>query len=353
MKNGLRRRAWLVALASVLLAVHGFADEVTLRNGDKLSGRVVSLDGDTLKIHSDVLDADVEIPWDQVMSFQTDGLVEVEMPDGRKVMGRVSMPAAADARIITSAGDEESLSRDGFKISTGESEEESPWSGNVRLDFATTQGNSNTATFGTSARVQRETDKTVLSAYFQSFFQRSDGERNAENYSWGARADYKFTERAYGYLSADWLSDSFRQLNLRTQLGLGGGYKFIDEENLDFAGELGLTYTDDDFQEPNWLERLADPTIKSADDEYVSARVAESLNWKINETVELRHFAEWLPNVEDPFNDYLMRAIIELRVALDQNLYLEVGAEDRYDNTPPKDIKRNDLRVFAALGYSW
>ncbi len=340
---------WMASFATMTMA-----DSVSLRNGDQLTGRVVTVGDGKLVFHSDVTDSDIEIPWDAVVSLQTEQAVAIQMSDGRQVMARLNVPAAGDARITTAAGDEESVDRNGFQVMGEEQAKEvSPWSGSLRLDFSTTQGNSNTATLGTSARVQHETEKTVLAGYFTSFFQRSDGDRNAENYSWGVRADYKFTERAYGYGSADWLTDSFRSLNLRSQIGVGGGYKFVDEEDIDFAGELGLTYTIDDFKEPTARERTADPTLKTSDDEYLSARLAETVNWKMNDSVQLRHFAEYLPSVEDPFNDYLLRAILEFRVALDKNLYLELGAEDRYDNSPPKGIKRNDLRFYAAIGYTF
>lgn len=51
----------------------------------------------------------------------------------------------------------------------------------------------------------------------------------------------------YGYLSLELLSDSFRDLKLRTAAGIGGGWNAIREADLSLRLEAGLAQVYEDF----------------------------------------------------------------------------------------------------------
>ena len=63
----------LFALSSVL-----FADQVTLKNGDRLTGTVVKSDGKTLVLHTDAA-GDVTLKFDAIQDIKTDADLHVSL----------------------------------------------------------------------------------------------------------------------------------------------------------------------------------------------------------------------------------------------------------------------------------
>src|SRR5271169_4757484 len=53
------------ALFMLLIACTAWADQVTLKNGDRVTGSIVKKDGNNLTVKSDLMGV-VTIPWDQI-----------------------------------------------------------------------------------------------------------------------------------------------------------------------------------------------------------------------------------------------------------------------------------------------
>ena len=88
-------------LASVLLARLTFADQLTLKNGDRVTGKILKKDGAKVTIKSDLM-GDVTIPWDAVTAITSDQPLTVVLPGGKSVAGKVSS-AEGKMEVATSA----------------------------------------------------------------------------------------------------------------------------------------------------------------------------------------------------------------------------------------------------------
>src|SRR4051812_15187284 len=77
------RRFAAIAAAAVLAATAAGAkaDEILFKNGDRLTGKVVSMEGGKLKIKSAIA-GDVTVEMKNVRTFSTDGPIEVRMKSG-------------------------------------------------------------------------------------------------------------------------------------------------------------------------------------------------------------------------------------------------------------------------------
>ena len=69
-----------------------FADQVTLKNGDRLTGTVVKSDGKTLVLHTDAA-GDVTIQFDTIQEIKTDQQLHVTLKDGKTAVGPVTTTA--------------------------------------------------------------------------------------------------------------------------------------------------------------------------------------------------------------------------------------------------------------------
>src|SRR5439155_6567458 len=77
-------------LVAGLSTIGALADQVTLKNGDRLTGRVTKSDGKTLEIKADYAGS-VVIPWDAVTALSSERPLYLTSKDGQLLVGTVSL----------------------------------------------------------------------------------------------------------------------------------------------------------------------------------------------------------------------------------------------------------------------
>ena len=83
-------RNWTRLLAlSCFLPLLLLADQVTLKNGDRVTGQIVKKDGDKLTVKSELM-GEVSIPWSAVTSITSSEPLVVVLPGGKSVTGTLS-----------------------------------------------------------------------------------------------------------------------------------------------------------------------------------------------------------------------------------------------------------------------
>jgi len=87
------RRFILFTLAAFLafssFSLFSFADQVTLKNGDRLTGTVVKSDGKTLVLHTDAA-GDVTIQFGAIQEIKTEQELHVTLKGGKTAVGPVT-----------------------------------------------------------------------------------------------------------------------------------------------------------------------------------------------------------------------------------------------------------------------
>jgi hypothetical protein len=76
-------------LSLCLFSTLAFADQVVLKNGDTITGKVVKKDGGKLTVHSEFL-GDVTMPWTAVKSLNSADPLTVVLPGGETVNGKLN-----------------------------------------------------------------------------------------------------------------------------------------------------------------------------------------------------------------------------------------------------------------------
>jgi hypothetical protein len=82
------KRIWLVMLCHALLA-----DQVALKNGDRVSGKVVKKDGPNLVFATELMGT-VTIPWASVTGVKSDQDLNVVLPGDRTAKGKIDTSAS-------------------------------------------------------------------------------------------------------------------------------------------------------------------------------------------------------------------------------------------------------------------
>ena len=184
------RRIHLLVLSIVVLTPTVFADQITLKNGDRITGTIISSDAKTLVIKTEYADV-VTIKWDFVQQIESSQPLYVGTKSGQVIVGPVttndskwavatkesgSVPVAkADVTSLRNADEKRGPKR----YSTGCNTRAwgiypgSTWDTGVGL----VRGNSDSTTFTFGLNAVRAAPRDKITLYTVSAFSRSAVER--------------------------------------------------------------------------------------------------------------------------------------------------------------------------------
>src|SRR3954470_6472550 len=100
-----------ILLALLLFASSLLADQVVLKNGDRLSGTVVRYDGKQLVFKSD-LAGPVTIAWDSITTLTSTAPINVGLKDGQNVLGVLTTAPDGRLQVATSTAGNVTVARD-------------------------------------------------------------------------------------------------------------------------------------------------------------------------------------------------------------------------------------------------
>jgi len=323
----------LILLA--LLCAPAFADdEVVLKNGDKLTGRVVGMAKGKLVFETKAAGT-LAIAWDQIASIRTDAKVRVKLTTGEMLDGKLS---AGDGGLlkIESEVPAAPVQVDLAKV-THLNEPPTAWHGSVDIAARATDGNTHTRGLLVAAEGTRatENDRLTLKALFK--FSETGGE-TIERSAFGlGKYQYHFSERLYAYVSVELFHDKFKDLRLRTIVSAGGGYVIHHDETWTLTAELGLAYVDNDFDVSEDESHLGGRLN-------LHARVALPLGFEIVEDFT------YYPNFDES-SDWQVHNELTVGRSLGGGWTFKAGWILDYDHEPPLDLEKHDDTYFVGLGY--
>jgi len=176
-------RIWGLAIAiGLVLTQSVLADEVRMKNGDRLTGTVLKSDLKSLTMKSEFAGT-VEIAWESVESIQSAAPLSVTLKGGEVLVGPVTTPAAGQFQVKTPNAGVVEAGKDTVQFMRSKEEEaayqqaqerlRNPrlldlWTGFVDLGFATARGNAKTSTFALGMNAVRETSRDKITTSFTS-----------------------------------------------------------------------------------------------------------------------------------------------------------------------------------------
>ena len=337
----LRAKRLALALAALTLGAAcapASADEIRLKNGDRLTGKIAEASGGKLKITT-AAEGDITVDLKEVQTFSTDEPVEVRLKDGTIIREAVR-PSDTAGAIGVGAGADQPLS-EVKSIKTKRDQ----WTGALVVGGLLTRGNSDTESLNVSVEASRRTDTDRISANAGYIYSRQKdpdtGNKStaADNWFVGGKYDYFFTEKFYGYGAMRVDHDRIAGLDLRLTPSLGVGYQWVETPGFNFATEGGLAYVHEEYS-------------AGGSDDHMAARLAYHVDKKFNEKVALMHNLEYLPSLERG-SDFNVNADAGVRATLTKAMFAEFKFEWRYDATPAPGAEKNDLRYTLGVGWTF
>ena len=344
-----RMSALLFALA---FAIPAFADQVTLTNGDHVTGAIVKSDAKTLVIKTDYA-GDVTVKWSAVASLQSDHELYVGLAGGQMVAGPVSMSddkievQTKDAGTVTST-------KDAVRFIRNEAEQaaytartyrlEHPhltdfWNGFLDAGLSTTRGNSSTLSLNVDGKAIRTTDADIFTVYFDSILTKSSVTgptlTTAHSIVGGLRGDFNITPRFFVFGTTDFQYDELEKLDLRNTLGGGAGVHVIKTKQTLFD-----VYGGADYSQAYYSTGVSQ---KSAE-----INLGENAAYKASARTLLAEQFDLFPNVSD-IGQFRMTLNASAATTIVHWLAWQVSVGDRYVSNPIPGIKDNDFILTTGV----
>jgi putative salt-induced outer membrane protein len=360
----LRKADIITVIALLWLTSTAFADQVTLKNGDRLSGTIVKSDGKTLVLHTEFA-GDVTIDFKAVTQITSEKDLRVDTSDKKtlvgpvttsdgkievatKAQGTVEVPLASIA-VIGSEADYEKSAHPGLLRG---------WNGGVNLGFSLARGNSETSNLALGINAVHPTlnDKTVI--YLSSIYTQNDlatPSTVANLITAGIRYDHNLNPKLFAYVAADFMSNALQDLDLRGMYGGGLGFHAINSDRtvLDFFA--GLNYTHETYSNgPVNTPVTVPPTYSSygVTNRFAALTLGEQLVQKAGKTTVVTEKFDFYPNVQNTGEyqwDFNLGTVTKIAKWLGwQNQFSDI-----YVSNPPVDKKKNDLILTTGLNFSF
>jgi len=341
---------WLVVAAG-LLSSTAWADQVVMKNGDRVTGTIIKQDGKTITVKTDNFGI-VTAPWDKVASLQSDQPVNVALKDGKTLVGTVASSegkveiATKDTKVDVSPGEVTAIrNADEQKayerlLSPGLLQ---LWSGGGSLGWAGTEGNAQTLTFTTAFNAARVTNTDKISLYFNvikaSALINGQNASTAQAVRGGIGYNRNVNPRLFVNVFNDYEYDKFQSLDLRFVIGGGFGFHAIKNKRsiLDLLG--GADYNHSSF---------STPLTRSAAEAFWGDEYALKLTGASSLTQSFRMFN----NLSDT-GAYRVNFDLGLATKIKKWLSWNLALSDRYLSNPVPGRKPNDWLYTTGLGVTF
>jgi putative salt-induced outer membrane protein YdiY len=347
-------RSLLVTIVLCFLAATVLADQVTLKNGDRLTGSIVKFDADKLVMKSEFA-GDVTFQWAAVVSIVTAQPLHVALKNGQTVEGVITTKDEK-FEVESAHGPIEASKADVVAVRNNAEQEVylrtlhprfvDLWSGLVDTGLSLTSGNSDSTSFTLSAKAARVTKRTKLSLYSTEIYTRSSllgvSSTTASAIRGGARIDINFGERWFVFGLTDFEHDRFQDLDLRNVLGGGLGYHVIKTKVTAFDVFGGATFNQEYYSQP------FNPPDLSTTRKTSEIVAGETLSTKLGSRTTLTEQFSIFPNVSDT-GDYRLQFDTTAATKIKNWLSWQVTFSDRYVSRPLEGLKNNDLLFSTGL----
>ena len=342
----------LICLMILISCPSVFADQIILKNGDRLTGKIVKKDGDKIIIETESAGT-ITILWSAVEKIVSDEPLNLKLTDGQLIKGTVATEnetievETQDAGTIEVTKEKIEVVRSVQEQAKFEAEEErlrNPslldlWRGSVDVGFSFTSGNSNNRALTAGVRGNRETFKDKISVYANAI-QASNSNSGvsvttAQAVYGGIRYDYNLSEKTFVFASGDFEYDKPQQLDLRSVIGVGVGYKAIRSERMSLDIFGGATYNRENFS--TGVKRNS-----------AEALIGNELTFAVTDNIDFEQRLSVYPSITEGGK---YRALFDSSLITNINDWLgwQVTIGDRFNSNPPLGSKQNDFLFSTGL----
>jgi putative salt-induced outer membrane protein YdiY len=321
-------------------------DVVILKNGDRLTGEIKSLQRGELRFKADYMAEAVRLDWTKVERLESKDRYLISLTDGQlftESFALNSLPEEGPNNFVI--GVNASATRvdkmDVIRILPVESKFWQQLEGTVDLGFSFTSGNNQYQTQLSASTTYRSGDHTFAGRIDSSFSGQPQGSRTARN---------QFTFDYRKQISPNWfigglfdvLQSDQQSLDRRLTVGGLAGRQLLQTERTRFSLFAGVAGSRE-----NYSELIEQPRTTNAD-----AVVGFDFNTFRFKTTDIRSRFISYPSLTTP-GRVRFQTTSDLYIKVVKDLYWGFHLYENFDSKPPVSANKNDLGVSTSIGWKF
>jgi putative salt-induced outer membrane protein YdiY len=349
----------LLALSSML-----FGDQVTLKNGDRLTGTVVKSDSKTLTLHTDAA-GDVTLKFDDIQEIRSEEPLHITLKDGKTAVGPVT---TTDGKIeVASKNGTVEAPKEDVTIIRNDAEQSAydkslhpglmhGWNGGANVGFSVARGNSETENLALAFNAIHPTlhDKITLYANSVDTTNNLASPSTVANLNTGGfRYDRDLKPRVFVFGAGDFMSNALQFLDLRQVYSGGFGFHAIksDRTILDLLG--GLNYTHETYSNGTPIAGTVPLAYTSygMTNRFVALTLGEELNQKVGKSTVVTQNLYFYPDLQK--SEYRWTFNFGTVTKIGKIFGWQNQFSDIYVSNPPTGAKKNDLLFTTGLNIAF
>ena len=373
-----------VAGILLLLATPALADQIVLKNGDRLTGSIAKSDGKSLVIKTDYA-GDVTVKFDAIQSLTSAGDLNVTL-GGRTAVGPITTNGD-NVVVTTKAGGPVEAPKSSMTLLRSPAEEAAyqkslhpglmeGWNGGLNLGFAVTRGNSETKNLSIGFNAVRKGFHDKLTLYTNSIYATNDlptasPHTTANTIGGGALYGHDFNPRVFGFVNGDFFSNTLQHLDLRSSFGGGVGVHVIKSAATTLDLLAGVNYTHESYSgvlnpvpplscttgtEPSCFYS---PSYSSA-----TMNVGDAFTHKVGKSTDIMQSLSFYQGISSTRiaepggifkNVHAYRGTFNFGTVTKLNKWLgwQNSFGDVYVSDPPAGTKKNDLQLSTGVSFTF
>ena len=313
-----------------------WADEVSFKNGDRVSGDILSMD-DSVLVLKTLYAGDIKINRKEIQNISSTKPLTLHTKDASQLRGIVSSPAP-DQVAVTSG---EFGATAPIPLSSIVAINPPPlvsYSGMVNLGGTMTKGNTDTKAVNGSALFSLRADRHRFGIEGKYNYGELSHKLTVRNSLAALKYDFFITKRVYTSTSATFEQDTFQDINLRSSLAQSLGYQFLDTKRTQLSAEIGIGYVDEDHK-------------IGVDHDGAAGRWAVNFNRVlIADRLIFFHRQEGFLDVKKP-NAWRVRADQGFRVPVYKQFSMNIEYDIKYNSNPTPGFKKTDQIYIVGVSY--
>lgn len=344
----------IVVLLLLTFAPSGFAqgktDVVVMKNGDRLTCEIKSLDSGVLYVKLDYVDGTVSVDWSKVARIESNQLYVIRTEKGSIYTGKLDTVDAVGAepvKIEVAVAEGDKVEVDRGEVVTIEQMHNRVWrrfSGDISVGATYSKGNQSTQ-YNLRASLGYTADRWSVNTDYASTLSSNRGSSTTKRNQFSGSVKHLMPWKNYFYAgSVGLLQSSEQAIDLQTTFGGGVGRFFKNTNRTKISATAGLAFQ---------RTRYSDPAIGSTSSENQAAVLlnGDIRFFKFKKT-NLELAATLLPSISEP-GRYYFKVNQNFYVKLYKDISWNISFYGSWDNRPPNGLSGSDYGTSTGLGWSF
>jgi len=366
-----RRFEFLILAVFLSVSSAMFGDQITLKNGDKLTGTVVKGDGKTVVLHTDAL-GDVTIQFAAIQEIKTDKDLHIGLKGGKTAVGPVTTTdgklevATKTAGTVEAAKEDVTVIRNDAEQTAWEKSQHPGlmrgWTGGANVGFSVARGNSQSENLALAFNAVHASANDKLTLYATSINTTNNlatPSTVANLETGGLRLDHNVNPKLFVFGAADFMANALQSLDLRAVYTGGFGLHAIQNDRTSLNVLGGVNYTHETYSNGPELPPTPPSTTPTGiftsygvTNRYVALTLGEELNQKLGKSTVVTQNLYFYPDLQQT-GEY--RGVFNLGTVTKLSKWLGWQNQfgDIYVSNPPIGAKKNDIILTTGLNLTF